>query len=1110
MNSALTIFGGLEQSGQARNDTWSLNRIPGPYTWSQVSIGTSTPPSARFGHTAFFEEILINSTLVKRMVVFGGTGGVGQDPTDTNVYELRMTSPTSGTWSIIPQVDLNQGSPAPRFGHTLTHNPKTMSHPQQGSGHASYLVAGQLGSTSFSDEFWILWTFENGTCGWTKRTLSNPPTARARHQAAFDRAQSEDGRLYLFGGESTVPANKTVYYLHPHTGGGWGVWSQMQSAVAGHSWVLDFKHTLSHVIEVYDPTTNAWQHYSSAPFHWDHSYPLNFVVPGGTGANGRIMTVGHGPQTYWLDLPAPSQQPSQGWQTLSGLSTGFQVESAVQYQPGKILAFSGSTGETKKLDATNLAAGWTATSNALEWRFDPNLVLLANGTVLALGGAKVHTQTGLPVQSAQLWDPAAASGAGAWTTPSELAALPKIRAYHSTAILLPDGRVLCSGGEDSSSKYLAEIYCPPYLFKPGTSTLAARPGITEAPAAIRPGQTFKVSVNTPWVTAVSLLRPGATTHGFDHNQRFVPLSFTWAGPNCIHVTAPPSLDHAPVGDYLLFVLGSVDRSDVPSLAKWIRVDAPASDTTPPGAVTDLAVLVPGRNSVSLGWTAPGDDGQTGTAQSFDIRYSTSPINACNFDAANPVTGEPTPGSAGTYYCFAILGLNHCQPYWFALRTLDEAGNVSPLSNVVNTTTDCSGYELAFCDDEGLFAQSGGGGGEEGAIAPGPEAAKANLSPVAETASRVDSRWSTENSIASLDGGDEDLLLLRNANVSEAGSVSVRLFNSGPGSETLRSIGVGWVARDASQCVLARDAAWSGSFETVADVMDDRGVLRSSELAESQVAGLRVAANEVWTVHTGPREDQQLLVLECSLDPESDTIESPVVRVEKADGEGGWTLLDRITLRHGPSIRGVGTEDASEVRLVFEAAARLHSIRRLVDAEPAPIAWLPITQAVQDEAGDVASWLVAESGSTIPLEAGAAIRVDFALDASLPRDSGSFVLLVEGDAALARTEPALLDRVEGTRKIALSLRLDEAVPNPTLDATTITYAVPTAGPVRLMVFDVSGRAIRTLVEGNSVAGEYAVRWDGRRDDGTPVRAGVYFARLEQGLDRTERKLIRLAP
>ena len=61
------------------------------------------------------------------------------------------------------------------------------------------------------------------------------------------------------------------------------------------------------------------------------------------------------------------------------------------------------------------------------------------------------------------------------------------------------------------------------------------------------------------------------------------------------------------------------------------------------------------SSVTLTWTAPGDDGSTGTATSYEIRYAKSPITAASWVLATPVTGVPTPQAAGTAQSVVVTG-----------------------------------------------------------------------------------------------------------------------------------------------------------------------------------------------------------------------------------------------------------------------------------------------------------------------------------------------------------------------------------------------------------------------------------------------------------------------
>jgi len=115
---------------------------------------------------------------------------------------------------------------------------------------------------------------------------------------------------------------------------------------------------------------------------------------------------------------------------------------------------------------------------------------------------------------------------------------------------------------------------------------------------------------------------------------------------------------------------------------------PDEDTTAPAAVGDLVVLEDQTTltSVTLSWTAPGDDGNTGTAEAYDLRYTTRTAGRIDWEGATQVGGEPNPGAAGTQESFTVNGLNPVTEYSFALKTADEVPNWSAMSNTAIDTT----------------------------------------------------------------------------------------------------------------------------------------------------------------------------------------------------------------------------------------------------------------------------------------------------------------------------------------------------------------------------------------------------------------------------------------
>ncbi|MBU2501974.1 S8 family serine peptidase [bacterium] len=107
------------------------------------------------------------------------------------------------------------------------------------------------------------------------------------------------------------------------------------------------------------------------------------------------------------------------------------------------------------------------------------------------------------------------------------------------------------------------------------------------------------------------------------------------------------------------------------------------DTTAPGMITDLAAGAQGSSWAELTWTATGDDGDTGTAASYEMRYSSSMVP---WDLALPVDGEPAPQPAGGAESLRLGGLDFSSTYYVAVRALDDYGNMGPVSNLAMVET----------------------------------------------------------------------------------------------------------------------------------------------------------------------------------------------------------------------------------------------------------------------------------------------------------------------------------------------------------------------------------------------------------------------------------------
>lgn len=113
---------------------------------------------------------------------------------------------------------------------------------------------------------------------------------------------------------------------------------------------------------------------------------------------------------------------------------------------------------------------------------------------------------------------------------------------------------------------------------------------------------------------------------------------------------------------------------------YVTVLNPKPDTLPPGKVYDLEVTDSSQNSLTLSWTAPGDDGCIGTAWRYSLKYYHSEITEDNWDSANGRVDLPTPREYGEAETFEVTDLSPNTSYYFAIKSSDEELNWSAISN----------------------------------------------------------------------------------------------------------------------------------------------------------------------------------------------------------------------------------------------------------------------------------------------------------------------------------------------------------------------------------------------------------------------------------------------
>ncbi|WP_433508051.1 galactose oxidase-like domain-containing protein [Pseudonocardia halophobica] len=218
---------------------------------------------------------------------------------------------------------------------------------------------------------------------------------------------------------------------------------------------------------------------------------------------------------------------------------------------------TGATGSAAVVDLKAAAPRYVATGSLAMPRMHLCATLLPDRTVLVNGGAMMEESAADAALEAEIYVPAS----GTWA----MGATSRVpRLYHSVALLMPDGRVVTAGSNPArkTEELRIEVYWPPYLFR-GTP-----PGCVPAETAVDFGGTLDVSTGDPGaIASAALVRPGATTHSADVEQRLVDLPILARGSVRLTVRLPGP-EHAPPGWYLLFLLTG---AGVPSRGEWVRL-----------------------------------------------------------------------------------------------------------------------------------------------------------------------------------------------------------------------------------------------------------------------------------------------------------------------------------------------------------------------------------------------------------------------------------------------------------------------------------------------------------------------------------------------------------
>ncbi|XP_047961418.1 aldehyde oxidase GLOX [Salvia hispanica] len=293
-------------------------------------------------------------------------------------------------------------------------------------------------------------------------------------------------------------------------------------------------------------------------------------------------------RTYPVLDGGPRNYPSAGSSVMLALTGDYSSATVVVCGGAEYGAYLDRTTDTPahascgRIEATRPGSVWEM-ENMPFGRIMGDMVMLPSGDVLIINGAQAGTQgfelASQPCLFPVLYRPDQPVGLRFMTlNPGTVP-----RMYHSTANLLPDGRVLIAGSNphffynfkaEFPTELRIEAFSPEYL---AADKANVRPSLVELPAKVGYGEVFEVAVAVELpvvgVMEVNLASAPFATHSFSQGQRLVKLSVQTPAPEGdggryrIKCTAPPNSKVAPPGYYMVFVM----NLGVPGVAQWIQL-----------------------------------------------------------------------------------------------------------------------------------------------------------------------------------------------------------------------------------------------------------------------------------------------------------------------------------------------------------------------------------------------------------------------------------------------------------------------------------------------------------------------------------------------------------
>jgi hypothetical protein len=574
------------------------------------------------------------------------------------------------------------------------------------------------------------------------------------------------------------------------------------------------------------------------------------------------------------------------------------------------------------------------------------------------------------------------------------------------------------------------------------------------------------------------------------------------------------------------------------------------DVIAPATVSDLAA-VPGdfAGEIRLTWTAPGDDGATGTASNYIVKVSHSPITAANFDSVADLDRwitEPLPLPGSAAETLFVFGLDPDSTWYFALKAQDDVPNTSAISNSPGTDP----HPGTLLDPDPGFTPYFGNlhshtSYSDGVQTPADAYAFARLSAPTPLDFLAVTDHNHSGAGMSLPNYAQGMAEAANAN-SDGDFVAIWgqewgiLTTGGHANIFEAPVLFGWEPGNYDVFVAEGDYTglytaalanppsgyppvmeWchpnSGDFNGYAVTNDGKAIVSLMSLISGPPFSTSVTESDVGSTTGNEILFQDALRKGYRVSPAGDQdnhqatwgASTETRTVALAAGKTKSEILGALALGRAYASQDHNTQvqfsaDGHPMGSAWTTAEGVQFAVKVIDPDPGDgVAQIDLFRGITGVSNAV---VVATSDgnpnfawrerSTFAegTEAHYYLRIRMNDNANIWTGP---VYVTQGDAGTIAVD-------EQAPETGLALA---ASPNPSLGRVTASFALPHAiSRGQLVVYDVGGRRVKTLLDGPLAAGDHRIAWTGVDDDGSVARPGVYFLRLVTAEHTASRKIL----